>query len=126
MKPVRESRDALKKRVDAEMDRIKIERYTQIAEASLELFGLDISAKEYKEKLSKLLTDPRNSGFLEKLKRDQAEREKLKNESAEQYKDANNSPEVSTALDENVPADKNTKSEALPASVNDVPKINLH
>lgn len=106
MKPVRESRDALKKRVDAEMDRIKIERYTQIAEASLELFGWDISAKEYKEM----------------LKREQAEREKAKNKSVEQNKNANNSPEVSPALDENVPADKSINAEVLPASVKDVLK----
>lgn len=83
MKPIRESRDALKKRVDAEFERIRTERYTQIAEASLELFGWDISVDDYREKLSQLLTDPRNKGFAEMLKREQDEREKAKIQAAE-------------------------------------------
>ena len=111
MKPIRDSRDALKKRVDAELERIKTERYTQIAEASLEMFGWDISAKDYKDRLSQLLTDPRNKGFAEKLKRDQAEREKAKIKAVEENKnDANNS---SAAV--------NKKAEALPTSADKAP-----
>lgn len=55
MKPIRESRDALKKRVDAEFERIRTERYTQISEASPELFGWDISVDDHREKDAKIL-----------------------------------------------------------------------
>lgn len=111
MKPIRDSRDALKKCVDAEMERIKIERYTQIAEASLEMFGWDITAKDFKDRLSQLLTDPRNKGFAEKLKFDQAEREKAKVQAVEENK--NNATNSSAAV-------KN-KVEALPASADKFP-----
>ncbi|MBR3666261.1 MAG: hypothetical protein IKN66_03770 [Ruminococcus sp.] len=116
MKPVRDARDALKKRVDAEKNRIRMQRYSEIAEISLELFGQDISAEDFREKLTRLLSDPRNRGFAEMLKHEQAEREKANKKSP----DALPASEEKT---ENVP---DHSSEVSPASDSGASKISPH
>ena len=126
MKPTYDAYEKIEAEINAELAEIEQKKKDMIYEHVMSLFGESISAEDFATKFDRIMNDNRNRVFVEQLKCDQAERENAKNKSAEQNNDANNSTEVSPALGEIVPADKNTKSEVLPASANDVQINNLH
>ena len=92
IQPTIDAYNALDAEIKAELAQLEQKKRNAVYDHVISVFGDSLSPEEVIVKFDRIMNDNRNKGFIEQLKREQAEREKSENI-------GKNSPEDSPASD---------------------------
>lgn len=78
IQPTIDAYNALDAEIKAEIAQLEQKKRNAVYDHVISVFGESLSPEEVIEKFDRIMNDNRNKGFIEQLKREQAEREKCK------------------------------------------------
>ena len=83
IQPTIDAYNALDAEIKAELAQLEQKKRNAVYDHVISVFGESLSPEEVIVKFDRIMNDNRNKGFIEQLKREQAEREKLEKNSSE-------------------------------------------
>ena len=83
IQPTIDAYNALDAEIKAELAQLEQKKRNAVYDHVIAVFGESLSPEEVIVKFDRIMNDNRNKGFIEQLKREQAEREKLVKNSSE-------------------------------------------